>query len=76
LPDFSWYNTGKIYQITIKYTKWPQNWPNCRKIDQMGIKYQQLPLQEHPKFIKIWIFGLKICHLATLSFSQGVDFFP
>jgi hypothetical protein len=26
LPDFSWYNMqkwGKIYQMTIKYTKWP-----------------------------------------------------
>jgi hypothetical protein len=31
LPDFSWYNIpkrGKIYQITIKYTKWPYNRPN------------------------------------------------
>jgi hypothetical protein len=38
LPDFSWYNVpkrGKIYQITIKYTKWPQNVPNGRKIHQM-----------------------------------------
>jgi hypothetical protein len=48
LPDFSRYNTrGKIYQITIKYTKWPQNtytkWPQNRpngcKIDQMAVKW-------------------------------------
>jgi hypothetical protein len=31
LPDFSGYNIPtreKIYQITIKYTKWPQNTSN------------------------------------------------
>jgi hypothetical protein len=30
LPDFSWFNKskwGKMYQITVKYTKWPQNIP-------------------------------------------------
>jgi hypothetical protein len=28
--------------------------------------YHQLPLQDPPKYTQIWIFGLKICHLATL----------
>jgi protoporphyrinogen oxidase len=41
LPDFSWYNIPKwekIYQITIKYTKWTQYTPNGSKIDQMAVK--------------------------------------
>jgi hypothetical protein len=58
LPDFSWYNIPKwekIYQMTTKYTQWPQNILNCRKIDQMAIKYtnffhcktlQNLPILE------------------------------
>jgi hypothetical protein len=56
----------KIYLITINYTKWPQNTPNCRKIDQMVIKYTNIRLQDPPKCTHIGIFGLKICHLATL----------
>jgi hypothetical protein len=57
-----------MYTITIKYTKWPQNIPNGRTIDQIAVKYvdQYLQLQEPPKFTQIGIFGLKICHLATL----------
>jgi hypothetical protein len=31
--------TGKIYQMTTKYIKWPLNISNGRKIDQMVIKY-------------------------------------
>jgi hypothetical protein len=62
LPDFSWYNIpkrGKIYQITIKYTKWPQNIPNCRKVDPMAIKYSNIfhckTLQNLPKMvILVW----------------------
>jgi hypothetical protein len=45
LPDFYWYNIpklGKIYQITMKYTKWPQNIPNGRTIDQMALKYRNI----------------------------------
>jgi hypothetical protein len=52
--------SGKIYKITIKNTKWPQNRPNSHKI------YQHLPLRVPPKFTQIKIFGLKICHLETL----------
>jgi hypothetical protein len=39
---------------------WYENGPNDHKI------YQNLPLQEHPKFTQIRIFGLKTNHLATL----------
>jgi hypothetical protein len=47
-------------EITIKYTKWPQNIPHCRKIDLPAVKiYQHLPLQEPTKFTQIGIFGLK-----------------
>jgi hypothetical protein len=45
LPDSSWYNIpkwGKIYQITIKCTKWPQNIYNGYKTDQMVIKYTSI----------------------------------
>jgi hypothetical protein len=43
-------NNQKIYQMAIKYAKWP-------KIYQKDIKH--LPLQGPPKFTQIWIFGLK-----------------
>jgi hypothetical protein len=62
--------TGKMYQITIKYTTCPQNIPNSSKIDQKAIKYTNIiPLQDPPKFTQIWIFGSKIRHLATLFFK-------
>jgi hypothetical protein len=41
LPDFSWYDIptqGKIYEITTKYTKLPQNIPNGHKIYQTVVK--------------------------------------
>jgi hypothetical protein len=57
LPDFSCYNIPKwerIYQITRKYTKWPENMANGRKIYQMDIKYTNIfyskTLQNLPKF--------------------------
>jgi hypothetical protein len=34
--------------------------------------YQHLPLQEPPKFTQIGIFGLKINHLATLTWRQSL----
>jgi hypothetical protein len=46
--------------MATTYTKWPQHIPNGRKIDQ------HLPLQDPQKFTQIGIFGLKLCHLATL----------
>jgi hypothetical protein len=45
LPDLSWCNIpkrGKMYQITIQYTKWPQYIPNGRKIGPMAIKYTNI----------------------------------
>jgi hypothetical protein len=53
------------YQNEKKYTNLPQNIPNVHKIHQMAIKYTNI-LQEPPKFTQNCIFGLKICHLATL----------
>jgi hypothetical protein len=44
----------------MKYNKLPQYRQNGHII------YQHRPLQDPPKFTQIWIFGLKICHLATL----------
>jgi hypothetical protein len=40
---------GKIYQMAIKYAKWPENLPNGNKI------YQHLPLQDPPQFTQIGI---------------------
>jgi hypothetical protein len=36
----------------------------------MPLKNKHLPLQDLPKFTQIWIFGLKICHLARLRAPQ------
>jgi hypothetical protein len=38
-----------------------KNGPKDHKI------YQHPPSQDHPKFTQIGIFGLKLCHLATLA---------
>jgi hypothetical protein len=53
LPDF--FGTTyiskrvKIYQVTIKCSKWPQNIPERHKIDEMDLKYTNVfhykPLQ-------------------------------
>jgi hypothetical protein len=34
--------------------------------------YPRLPLQDPPKFTRIWIFGLKIYHLATLILRMSM----
>jgi hypothetical protein len=47
--------------MSTKYSKCSQNRPIGHKT------YQHLPLQDPPKFAQIGIFGLKICHLATLA---------
>jgi hypothetical protein len=51
LPDLSWYNIPKWkkYQITIKYTQWPQNISNGCKIDEMAMKYTNI---YHCKFLQ------------------------
>jgi hypothetical protein len=55
-------NYYNIYQMSIKNTKWLQNRPSVHTI------YQHLSLQDTPKFTQTWIFGLKIYHLATLTY--------
>jgi hypothetical protein len=80
LPDFSWYNkTGKvpksrkIYPIATKYTNSPQSIPNGNKVDQMGIQYVNMfDCKTLKKLIHFWIFGLKICHLATMRLTHLV----
>jgi hypothetical protein len=41
--------TGKIWQITIKYTKLPQNMPNRCKIDKMLMKCTNIFLCKAPQ---------------------------
>jgi hypothetical protein len=59
--------TGKIYQITIKYTQCPQNIPNGSKIDLMVIKYTNIShcktLQNLPKLEKYAIWQPWCCYL-------------
>jgi hypothetical protein len=54
-------NRGKMYQMAGKFL------PNGHKIH----KYQYLPLQDSPQITQIGIFGLKMCHLATLIQKLG-----
>jgi hypothetical protein len=59
----------KIYQLAVKYTKWPQNVPNGHKMYQMAVKYtiilNRKTLPNLPKS------GFLVCkyvyHLATLA---------
>jgi hypothetical protein len=50
--------------MSIRYNKRPQDGPSVHEI------HQHIPLQDLPKFTQIWIFGLKINHLATLIFGR------
>jgi hypothetical protein len=43
--------------MAVIYSKW---------LDNIH-RYEPFPLQGPPKFTRIWIFGLKIYHLATLA---------
>jgi hypothetical protein len=52
-----------MYQITIKYTKLPQNIPNGHKIYQMATKYTKWP-QNIPN-------GHKIYQMAT-KYTKGL----
>jgi hypothetical protein len=74
LPDFSlFYPNGentytklqlnyqnglKIYQLAVKYSKWPWN------------IVPTFSFQGPPKFTQVWIFGLKTYHLATPGVSR------
>jgi hypothetical protein len=67
---------GKIFQITIKYTKGPHNITNGRKIYQMAVRYTKWPLNRPPPSFSrpskiypnrdFWFENTYICHLATL----------
>jgi hypothetical protein len=63
---------GKIYQMTRKYFKCPQNIPNGHKIEQMALKYTNIfRCKTHQNLFKSVIFGLKKYHLATLLFDNA-----
>jgi hypothetical protein len=66
---------GNIYQMAVKYTKWPWNMPNGHKIGRPnGQKIDQhLPLQDPLKFTQIGTFGLKTNHLATQVRRRSSD---
>jgi hypothetical protein len=63
--------------MATAYIKRPLHIPNGHYIyvPNGHKEYRHLPLQDPPKFIQIWIFGLKICHLATLRATQVVSRF-
>jgi hypothetical protein len=64
--DLNILNQEKTYQITIKYTQWPQNIQMAVNRPNGNKMCQHLPLLDPPKCTQIGIFGLKMCHLATL----------
>jgi hypothetical protein len=53
-------NDHKVYQVALKYEKWPQTTPNGHEI------YQHFPFKDPPKYTQFGIFGLKEHQLATL----------
>jgi hypothetical protein len=63
-------NDHKLYQMAIKYRKWPQTTPNGHKI------CQHFPFKGPPKSTQIGIFGLKLNHLATLVSEPTEKFSP
>jgi hypothetical protein len=75
LPEFSWRNApnmGKIYQNTTKYLQWSHNIPKAHKIPIPNGHniYQNVQWQGVQKYVYIGIFGMKLCHLATLEWKQ------
>jgi hypothetical protein len=52
--------TKYVYQTVVSHTKWLLNVPNGHKI------FQQCLSQGPPKHTQIWIFCLRIYHLAAL----------
>jgi hypothetical protein len=60
--------TGKIYQTTIKYTKWPQNIPNSFLFNARGRCYDHLFLRFLPIFGEKNGVFLKIqCYILFLK---------
>jgi hypothetical protein len=60
-------NDHKLYQMAITYKKWPQTTPNGHKI------CRHFPLKVPQKYTRIWIFGWKVNHLATLLGTQRTN---
>jgi hypothetical protein len=59
LPDFSRYDIPKrekIFQLTIKYSQWPQNIPNGSEIEQVDIKGTNIIHCKTLEFYPNWIF--------------------
>jgi hypothetical protein len=68
LSDFLCYNTSRqelIYQMTTKYTNWPQNIPNDHDL------YQHFPFQGPPKYTQIVIFWGKYT-IRQLRFKEAL----
>jgi hypothetical protein len=58
--------TGKMYQMTGKYTKWPCNmYTKLSRNRPNGHKICQHPGQDPKKFTQIGIFGSKIWQPCT-----------
>jgi hypothetical protein len=64
LPQYS--KTGKIYQMTIRYTKWPHNIQYGRKIDQMATKCTSSIERPSKIYPNSDFFSLNLHHLAAL----------
>jgi hypothetical protein len=70
---------GTTYQKReLINAKWQPNIPNGRKIYQISIKipnghkiHRSFPIKVLSKCNKIWIFGMQIYHLATLTKSRS-----
>jgi hypothetical protein len=58
-----WPQTRYTKRRQVICTKWPWNIPNGHKI------YQHFPFKGPTKFAQIGMFGMKINHLATLTWS-------
>jgi hypothetical protein len=47
---------GKMYQMTTKFTKYPQDVPNGRKIDKMAQKIPTSSIARHSKIYPLFRF--------------------
>jgi hypothetical protein len=65
-------NEHKIYQMTTKYTKWPQNIPIDHKIYQLTTKYTYWP-QNLPNFSKIDHIAIKYTNIFRCKTLQNLS---
>jgi hypothetical protein len=74
LPDFSRYNIpkwGKICQITITYTKWPQNIPKIYKITI--IRFTKWPQNIPYKIYLNWNFRFENIPSGNPAYNRKRD---